>query len=79
MQEGSDSNFEGLSQAAGAFERLQDDHGHDIGGERPPADQAHLQPAAGGGEGVQASLQGVDHLPASFDPVLCDARQHRQG
>ena len=78
MQEGPDPCPEGLEEVARVVEGLQDDHGHDLGGERGPADQDDLQPAAGGGEGVQAALQGVDHLPASPDPMFCDARQQRQ-
>ena len=78
VQEGSDSNIESLPKVTGSVERLPYDHGHNLRGERPPADQARLQPAPGGGEGLQAALQGVDHLPASPDPMFCDARQQRQ-
>ena len=79
MQEGPDPCPEGLEEVARVVEGLQDDHGHDLGGERGPADQDDLQPAAGGGEGVQAALQGAHHVPASTDPVLRDAGQQCQG
>ena len=79
MQEGPDPCPEGLEEVARVVEGLQDDHGHDLGGERRPADQDDLQPAAGGGEGVQAALQGAHHVPASTDPVLRDAGQQCQG
>ena len=79
MQEGPDPCPEGLEEVARVVEGLQDDHGHDLGGERGPADQDDLQPAAGGGEGVQAALQGAHHVPASSDPVLRDAGQQCQG
>ena len=79
MQEGPDPCPEGLEEVARVVEGLPDDHGHDLGGERGPADQDDLQPAAGGGEGVQAALQGAHHVPASTDPVLRDAGQQCQG
>ena len=79
MQEGPDPCPEGLEEVARVVEGLQDDHGHDLGGERGPADQDDLQPAAGGGEGVQAALQGAHHVPASSDPVLRYAGQQCQG